>query len=376
MNVLHTSPSLGAGTGGVATCVYNLVRGLNELGTPTEIATFETKRLIEGGNAPFIHYLPKDSVEPLGWSRNFARYLEETNYDIYHANGIWRYTSHLTCAIARKRHKEHIVTPHGMLYPADMVKNYWKKRAALALIFGPDIKKASCIHVTCMQELGYVRDLGFKTPALVIPNAIDIDASILDIKKQPHPFRIGCLGRIHPRKNFDRVVRAWAMLGDKVKDGELYIIGSGLPEHEKTLRDLVDSLGVQNVYFTGFLKGREKFQALADLTALFVPSVWENFGMIIPEALSVCTPVMASLGTPWEDLNKEHCGWWQDHSVEHLAELIEHIHDMSEAELFAMGERGRQLVLNKCSTPAVCRMMADSYAYLSGNGSKPTCWVD
>lgn len=376
MKVLHTSPSLGAGTGGVATCVFNLVRGLNELGTHTEIATFETKRPIAGGDAPFIHYLPKDSVEPLGRSRNFARYLEETDFDIYHANGIWRYTSHLTCALARKRKREHIVTPHGMLYPADMVRNYWKKRLALACIFGPDIKKASCVHVTCTQELGYVRDLGFKTPALVIPNAIDIDDSILGIQKQAHPFRIGCLGRIHPRKNFDLVVKAWAKLGDKVKDGELVIIGSGLPEHEKPLRELVAALGVKNVRFTGFLKGTEKFRALADLTALFVPSVWENFGMIIPEALSVRTPVMASKGTPWEDLNTENCGWWQDHSVDALAELIEHIHDMSETELAGMGERGQQLVLNKCATPAVCRMMAAAYAYLSGSGPKPDCWVD
>lgn len=375
MKILHTVPSFGAGTGGVATCVFNLVRGLNEIGVATDIATFETSRPIDGG-APFVHYLKKDVVEPLGRSRNFAQYIAQTDYDVYHANGLWRYVSHLTCRHARKQGKACVVTPHGMLYPADLIKNYWKKRLALALLFGPDIKHASCIHVTCTQELEYVRELGFKTPALVIPNAIDFDPEILNIKKSSHPFRIGCLGRIHPRKNFDRVVKAWAALGDKVKDGELVIIGSGLPEHEKPLRDLVESLHLKNVRFLGFLQGMDKFRALADLSALFVPSVWENFGMIIPEALSVRTPVMASTGTPWESLNTARCGWWGDNSVEALKKLIADIHDMSSDELSAMGERGLQLVLNHCATPAVAQMMAASYAYLAGNGPKPPCWVD
>lgn len=376
MKILHTSPSLGAGTGGVATCVYNLVHGLNDIGVETDIATIRPHRMIAGGDASFIHYLDNDVVNPMGRSRNFARYLAGTDYDIYHANAIWRMPSHYTCAHARRLKKEYLVTPHGMLYPADMVKNHLLKRLALACIFGPDMKKASCVHVTCTQELEYVRRLGLNTPAVVIPNAIDVNPEILSMEKHPHPFRIGCLGRIHPRKNFDLVVRAWALLGDKVKDGELVIIGSGLPEHERPLRDLVKSLGLTNVHFVGFLKGEEKFRALADLTALFVPSVWENFGMIIPEALSVRTPVMASLGTPWEDLNTHHCGWWQEHSVENLSRLIADIAEMSEAELTAMGERGQRLVLDKCATPAVSRMMAATYRYLSGTGSKPPCWVD
>lgn len=376
MNILHTSPSLGAGTGGVATSVYNLVRGLNDIGMTTDIATIRPSRLIEGGDAPFIHYLDKDVKEPMGRSRNFARYLQGTCYDIYHANGIWRMPSHYTCVQARRLKKEYLVTPHGMLYPADMEKNYYLKKLALACLFGPDMRKASCVHVTCNQELNYVRQQGIKTPAVVIPNAIDVVPEILQIEKHPHPFRIGCLGRIHPRKNFDLVVRAWAALGDKVKDGELVIIGSGLPEHERVLRDLVASLRLQNVRFMGFLKGDEKFRALADLTALFVPSVWENFGMIIPEALSVRTPVMASFGTPWEDLNTHHCGWWQSHSVENLTRLIADISEMPENELADMGQRGQQLVLDKCATPAVSRMMAATYQYLAGSGPKPPCWVD
>ena len=51
------------------------------------------------------------------------------------------------------------------------------------------------------------------------------------------------------------------------------------------------------------MQGREKYERLANIWTLFVPSAQENFGMIVPEALICGTPVYASLGTPWGELN-------------------------------------------------------------------------
>ena len=72
----------------------------------------------------------------------------------------------------------------------------------------------------------------------------------------------------------------------------------------------------------------------------FVPSDFENFGMIVTEALSVGTPVMASLGTPWEELNTIGCGWWIDRTPENIAQVMRQVMEMSIPELLAMGERG------------------------------------
>ena len=52
---------------------------------------------------------------------------------------------------------------------------------------------------------------------------------------------------------------------------------------------------------------------------------FENFGMIVTEALSVGTPVIASLGTPWEELNIHRCGWWVNNDVDTLAQTIEKV---------------------------------------------------
>ena len=96
-----------------------------------------------------------------------------------------------------------------------------------------------------------------------------------------------------------------------------------------------------------------------------------NFGMIIPEALIVGTPVMASLGTPWEALNVENCGWWRDNSPESIAGVIEEIKALSPAQLYAMGARGREYILKNFAADRVATQMYSLYQWLNGDSGKP-----
>lgn len=129
-------------------------------------------------------------------------------------------------------------------------------------------------------------------------------------------------------------------------DVRLVVMGSGDKAYEEFLHREVKRLGLEKqVEFAGFVNGEEKFRKLSQLSALFVTSDMENFGMIVPEALLVGTPVMASLGTPWKELEDHNCGWWRDNSPESVARVIDEIAEKSPAELLAMGMRGRELVL-------------------------------
>ena len=148
-------------------------------------------------------------------------------------------------------------------------------------------------------------------------------------------------------------------------------MGKGDDAYEQFLRSEVARLGLKNVKFSGFVSGREKFEQLAQLSCLFVPSDFENFGMIVTEALSVGTPVMASLGTPWEELNTVGCGWWTDRSPENIATVMHQVLEMPMEDLLTMGEKGRELVHRKYTAPQVARQMQQLYEWLTGNGSHP-----
>jgi len=77
------------------------------------------------------------------------------------------------------------------------------------------------------------------------------------------------------------------------KKWTLNIIGRGEENYEKELKNLV-SKGKMNEYihFLGYVNEKMKFEEMARSWVLLVPSSREGWGMIVPEANSVGTPVI------------------------------------------------------------------------------------
>ena len=303
--MLHTISGFGAHSGGTSTCTYDLISSMHQQGADVDLLTLKSKdpsdKLMGKGEA-WIHALPNDAFSPFGYSANMKRWIEEMHeeYDLLHVNGLWMYANHITCALARKYGKPYVITPHGMLYPDALHRSYWKKWPMQKLFFDKDIREASCLHVTCKQEMEHVRGFGYHRPVAIIPNPMVLPTPP-SAKRSPEARRaFGFLGRLHPIKKVENLFYGDELLKERQQECELWIMGGGMPEYEASLKAEVKRLGLDNVKFLGFVNGLEKYEKLAQLSALFVPSDFENFGMIVTEALSVGTPVMASLGTLWE----------------------------------------------------------------------------
>lgn len=262
-----------------------------------------------------------------------------------------------------------------MLYPEALSRSAWKKWPMRKIWFDRDIRDAACIHATCRKEMKNIRLFGYKGPVAVIGNPVAVPDFIEGLfetrQKNRSPFRsIAFLGRLHPRKKVENILRGVALSANK--DIDIYIVGKGEPEYEDFLKKEAERLGLKDrVKFLGFLNGYDKYARLAMVDALFVPSDMENFGMIIPEALIVGTPVMASLGTPWEALNDERCGWWRDNSPESIAAVINELYSLPDDERLSMGKRGRDYVLRTYAAEEVASQMLRLYQWLAGEGEKP-----
>lgn len=382
MKVLQTIPAFGAKMGGTSTATYDLMCSLQHFKKNIDLLTLNIKNpnfdTLIGQGESWIKALPNDSFSPYGYSIKIRNYLRDSDYDVYHTNGLWMYTNHQTCLQARRSNKPYVITPHGMLYPLALKRSFWKKWPLLQLYFKKDILTASCIHVTCQQEMEHVRRFGYQGPIAIIPNPAvipDYTADIFNTKRQriesSSKYRFGFLGRIHPVKGIENLIRGLSLIKENSKV-ELVIIGKGDNRYEQSLRAEIDQLKLNNVSFKGFVKGKDKFEMLADLSALFVPSDFENFGMIVTEALSVGTPVMASLGTPWEDLNIYNCGWWNDRNPENIAKVMQEIMDKTITDLLDMGCRGRSLVLQKFAADRIAQQMLDMYHWLIKEGHMPS----
>lgn len=375
MKILQTIAGFGAHSGGTSTCTYDLLVAMHGIGCDVDLMTVNVKDPTDklmGHGEEWIKALDNDCRTPYGWSPNMTRFLRASDYDIYHTNGMWMHCNHETCTIARQKDKPYVITPHGMLYPQALARSAWKKKLLLNLGgVEKDLRHATCIHATCDAEMKHYRELGYTNPVAVIPNPMPIPSFIDDIKSEKSIKRIGYLGRIHPYKNTEALINAWITLGNEVKDAQLIIMGRGDNEYEAKMHQLVARHNLTNVEFAGFVNGREKFERLASLTALCVPSITENFGMTVTEALSVGTPVIASLGTPWQELNTKHCGWWVDNDVETLADTISQALSLPQEAIDEMGNNGKRLVNEKYRDTQVAAMMKQLYEWVLYGGVKP-----
>ena len=373
MNILHTVASMDAKAGGPTTCTFDLATGLNALGCRTDILTIASgNRATSSIQAPFIKTVPFDAKTPLQISRHCRHFLQQNQqYDLYHTNGLWLDINHATCAAARKFRKPCVLSSHGMLYPRALERSFWRKKLILSLGHRNDIASATCLHATCQKEMEFIRTFGYKGPIAVIPNPTPPVKWIDTIIENHSLKRIGFLGRLHPVKKADKLIKAWKQLGNKVADAELILMGEGTPEYEKYLKGLAAECKYGHITFHGFVNGKAKFQELANLKVLCLVSDFENFGMTVTEALSVGTPVIANTTTPWKDLNTHHCGWWINATVDNIAITIEKALHLSDKEIASMSIRGKRLVSDKYAADKVAEMMATLYKWLLGECSKP-----
>ena len=353
MKILESITDLNLSSGGAVTSTLNSYGLLRERGIDIEMVTllpYSDDDVYLGNAYDSISALPFDGVSQFVYSKNLKRFLEQqSGYDIYHANGIWTYPTFKTIRTARKQDKPCIVTIHGMLNSNALRMTSFKKQLFLKLFQKRDLENIACIHTTSEYEAECIRELGIKTPVAVIPNGI-VNYGLRHSYSNDGIIRFGFVGRTDPVKNIDVLLEVWHKLGNKTKCCTLTIIGGGNdPEYSKKLHTFVCEHNMTNVMFTGLLPKDKALQEMAKLDYLILPSRSENFGMVIPEALSMGIPSIATKGTPWEELNSHYCGWWIDGSKDSIADAIISLIATSSEEYKLMANNAINLVKEKYS---------------------------
>jgi len=373
MKVLHSISSLNLSSGGPSLSVWSLVTGLRKLHVDAEIVTYQSKQQNNEmiGEGLFLNTIPSPRFQRFGYSSLLNSNIQNTSYDIYHGHGLWQYSVHSMAKAAIKKNKPYIISPRGMLYPEAMQKSAWFKKLAIPLFQKDDLKKATVLHATCKQELEHIRRFGFKNPVAIIPNSIDIKIPGKQAKPENQKKRVGFIGRFVTIKNIENLIKAWSETGKNKPNWELVLIGDGEASYKASLMRLAESLDIQNISFMGFLSGEEKETALQSLNYLVLPSKSENFGMVVPEALIREIPVIASKGTPWEELITHHAGWWIDIGVQPLVKALDEALNLPEEQRKQMGRNGRELVEEKYSIEAVAAKMIQLYKWILNEGDKP-----
>lgn len=372
MKAIH-SGSCNVLAGGPALSTWLSIKGLRQNGVDTKLVMepiSEGKVISEELNPSFTD-TPRFGT--LGYVPNYAETLKKIGLpDIYHAQGIWMLHATQMANFARKNNIPYLVSLRGMLYPEALNHNKLIKKISLLTYQANTLKNASAIQATCEEEMKHYRNLGFKNPVAIIPNPIDI-SELKDFPiNEKSKFTIGYLGRLHPRKRVERLIYAINNLKDKLPaDNQLVIIGGGDQKYENFLKEEVKRLNLKNVIFKGFLTGKDKIEAIRDLSLLVVPSDFENFGNIVTEALALGVPVVASKGMPWKSLPENGCGWWINNDQTSIDETILNAWELGPAKLKEMGIMGRKFVEQTFSVEILGLKMKTLYEWILGHAPKP-----
>jgi glycosyltransferase involved in cell wall biosynthesis len=375
--------SIGDGLSGPSYSVPRLSEELVAQGA--EVSLFTVKGWRENrewtdNRTPFIGHvaLPQDfkhtpGLKKLCFSRALLDSLSQraSSADIFHTHGLWLMPNVYPAWIARKHRPAFVISPRGMLGAAAMRFSWPQKMAFWKTLQCNAVNKAGCLHATSDQEYEDIRTFGVRNPVAIIPNGIDLPQLEGNVQSSETDRVLLSLGRIHPKKGLDRLLNAWAEIEHLFPAWRLRIVGSGDFGYVNQLKKIATERRLSRVSFEEPLYDRAKFLALQSAELFVLPSLNENFGIVVAEALAAGTAVVATKGTPWQELTSRRCGWWVDAEATALAAALVTSMAIPQRELKEMGLRGRGWMEQEFSWDRVAADMLDVYRWLAGSDGMP-----
>jgi glycosyltransferase involved in cell wall biosynthesis len=198
------------------------------------------------------------------------------------------------------------------------------KRAYSAILDRANLRRAGAIHFTTADERDESawQGIPWGGRAFVIPPPwlASPDSKVKEVRSDRQ--RILFLSRLHPKKHVELLLHAWPLVQQRAPDAQLLIAGDGDPEYVRALRARAERAG-GTVRFLGYVEGEAKRKLLADADLFVLPSLHENFGIAVLEAIASGLPVVVTPEVQLSHFIEEHSlGLVTQRSPEALAGAI------------------------------------------------------
>lgn len=207
---------------------------------------------------------------------------------------IWSVTLLVTLILNRFFRNRILIFPHGMLEPWPLTKRRGLKLAVLRIIELLATKNVFLVGISVDE----VRNTKLLVKYLDVVYLNPFVESENVVPKPKRDWRkIIYIGRFHEKKGLKELIAAFVMAENEGLDLSLEIFGFGSFEYTEELKlcaNLLTSVNVNEGIF-----GSDKWRTLAKSGAMILPSKSENFGYVIPEAMSQGCIILTTPNTPW-----------------------------------------------------------------------------
>ena len=373
MRILEVTPSVSRLGGGLFESVRHLAKAIHCSGqAEVSVLALADERTAEdvGQWAPLRVRAHKGfGRRRFGFSAGLLRDLMNTEVDVVHLHGLWRFTSVAVWLWAKRTGKPYLLSPHGMLEPWALNQRRLKKQAAFWLFQRRCLTGAACLRATSALETASIRQAGCHRPIVLVPNGVHRVSELVAKRSitAGQKRRALFLSRLHSKKGLLNLVEAWARV--RPEGWQLRIAGPDEAGHLAQVKAKVRQCEIDDrIEFVGEQFGASKWRLYQEAELFVLPSFSENFGLVVGEALSCGVPVITTRATPWGELQERDCGWWVEVGVEPLAEALRQATSLPGQVLREMGKRGRQLIRERYDWGPIAGKMMEVYRRLKAEG--------
>lgn len=157
----------------------------------------------------------------------------------------------------------------------------------------------------------------------VVPHGVDEQFFAIAKERRPVDNMILCVSTLHPHKNLDTLLQAFAIFRADNPTYRLVIAGlRGF--YADALEKLRTELGIQDaVTFTGWIPREDLYQLFREAAAFVYPSRFEGFGMPILEGLAAAIPSACSNVEPMKSIAAEAALQFDPNSVEAIRAALQ-----------------------------------------------------
>jgi glycosyltransferase involved in cell wall biosynthesis len=309
MRILHVVHSLDQRYGGPLRAVLDLSARSIDLNLDSEVLGFGPLSIPDN---PFprekIHELPIGFPHTYSFSPGLKKWTSQNlaRFDGVILHGMWLYPNWAFLKACRQFQIPYVCFPHGMLEPWALYRQGFFKRIKKTVYWllreRAIFKHASAVFFTTERERKLAQ-ITFALPPssfVVVPYgvgglAIPATQPANPALSIPADRRVALfLGRVHPKKNVDFLIEAWAKSRPD-PSWLLIVAGPAEPRYQRRLDLLTRRYKVQDrVRFVGCVAGIDKSYLLGRASWFLLPSKQENFGISVLEAINAGCPVAIS----------------------------------------------------------------------------------
>jgi glycosyltransferase involved in cell wall biosynthesis len=388
MKILYVIPDLSRATGGPVTALAGLSEAHAAMGVDVAIATTGW----DFHHAPSLTEVDVHTFPCLWarwrWAPGLGTFLTEKirNYDLVCIESLWQYPTWKAASICRAAGVPYVVSTNGMLEAWSVSQKAWKKQPYLRWFEGESLRGAAALHAT--SEMEYVNSAmaRWNRWAVVLPLGLPQRAYTTVPKSGllGKRFReladnrfVLFLGRVHYKKQPEVAIGAFGRIADKFPDTVLVIAGPCEPSYITRLKELSQDLGIgERVIFTGMLEGETILQAYSAATVFILPSLQENFGLAVAEAMAMQCPVIVSDQVQLAPaITEAEAGMVRRPTVEEMSDALEHVLTNEDLRIH-MGQNGRKLVLERFTWQAVAADFLDVFEDILAGTRTSSAWRD